>query len=229
MEYRLGESAAARRHLDNLLRSFPDFTAGWSLLAQIELLNGDPRRAVAIYRKLLARSPGIAEMGNLGTAYLLLGRYPEAEAQFRQALAQEPKNPFVTLNLADVLLLAGHRAEAESLYRRLLDLTVHDPAAASWQLTSIRAQALAHLGENRRAVEAAQQVLVLAQGNAQAAFEASLIYTLVGDLSSALVNAERARAQGVAARWFTLPWFDPLRSAPEFRSLLPSPDPADPR
>ncbi|HEY4588191.1 MAG TPA: hypothetical protein VII86_03145, partial [Thermoanaerobaculia bacterium] len=136
---------------------------------------------------------------------------------------------FVTLNLADVLLLRGDRAGAEALYRRLLELVEHDPAAKSWQVLSTRAQALAHLGDHSRAVEAAQQVLVLAQGNAQAAFEASLVYTLAGDRASALVNAERARAQGVAARWFTLPWFDPLRSAPEFQALLNSPSPADPR
>jgi tetratricopeptide (TPR) repeat protein len=229
-EYRLGESGAARQHLQKLLRSFPDFTAGWSLLAQIELLNGDPQQAVEIYRKLLTRSSGIAEMGNLGTAYLLLKRYPEAEAQFRQALEHEPKNPFVTLNLADVLLLEGQRAEAESLYRRLLGLTAQDPAAASWQLLSTRAQALAHLGDRRGAVAAAQQVLVLAQGNAQAAFEASLVYTLVGDRSSALVNAGRARAQGVAARWFTLPWFDPLRASPELQDpVRTGSSPAGPR
>jgi eukaryotic-like serine/threonine-protein kinase len=230
MEYRLGESDAARRHLQTLLRRFPDFSAGWSLLAQIELLNGDPQRAIAIYEKLLARSPGVTEMSNLGTSYLLLGRYPEAEARFRQAVALEPNNPFAALNLADVLLLAEKRAEAESLYRRILGLTAQDPAAASWQLASIRAQALAHLGERRRAVEAVQQILVLAQGNAQAAFEVSLVYTLVGDRSSALVNAGKARAQGVAARWLTLPWFAPLRSSPEFQGLLKArSSPADPR
>jgi predicted Zn-dependent protease len=223
MEYRLGESGAARRHLEELLRSFPGYQSGWSLLAQIELLNGDPRRAVEIYERLVARSPQVTEITNLGTAYLLLKRYPEAEARFRQALALEPQNPFVTLNLADVLLLAGKRGEAEALYRRLLGLAERDPAAASWQLRSARAQALAHLGDRRRAVEAVQQVLVLAQGNAQAAYEASLVYTLVDDRSSALVNADRALAQGVEARWFTLPWFDPLRTSLELRELLERP------
>ena len=221
MEYRLGESGAARRDLETLLRSFPELRAGWSLLAQIELLNGDPRRAVEIYKQLQSRSSGITEVGNLGTAYLLLKRYPEAEGLFRKALENEPKNPFVMLNLADILMLEGKRAEAEPLYRRLLALTEQDPAAAGWQLLSVRAQALAHLGERRRAAEAAQQVLVLAQGNAQAAFEASLVYALVGDQSSALANVERARKQGVAPRWFTLPWFDPLRSAPELQDLDP--------
>ncbi|HEY0510851.1 MAG TPA: protein kinase [Thermoanaerobaculia bacterium] len=220
MEYRLGESDAARRHLEELLRSFPGFPAALSLLAQIELLNGDPQRAVEIYGRLLARSPGVTEMTNLGTAHLLLKRYPEAEARFRQAQAREPKNPFVTLNLADVLLLEGRRGEAEALYRKLLELGAQDPAAASWQVLSTRAQALAHLGERRRAVEAVQQVLVLAQGNAQAAYEASLVYCLVDDRSSAIVNAGRALAQGVAARWFTLPWFDPLRASPDFQELF---------
>jgi serine/threonine protein kinase/Flp pilus assembly protein TadD len=223
MEYRLGESDAARGHLHELLRGFPSYHSGWSLLAQIELLNGDPVRAAEIYRRLVERSPEVAEITNLGTAYLLLKRYPEAEARFRQALALEPKNPFVTLNLADVLLLAGNRAEAEANYRRLLALVDKDPAAASWQVLSTRAQALAHLGDRRQAVEAVQQVLLLAQGNAQAAYEASLVYTLVDDRSSALVNADRALAQGVEQRWFTLPWFDSLRGSPEFQELLKRP------
>jgi serine/threonine-protein kinase len=223
MEYRLGESDAARRHLQELLRGFPGYHSGWSLLAQIELLNGDPVRAAEIYRRLVERSPEVAEITNLGTAYLLLKRYPEAEARFRQALALEPKNPFVTLNLADVLLLMGDRGEADATYRRLLALVEKDPAAASWQVLSTRAQALAHLGDRRQAVEAVQQVLLLAQGNAQAAYEASLVYTLVDDRSSALVNADRALAQGVEQRWFTLPWFDPLRNSAELQDLLKRP------
>ncbi|MFL6194735.1 MAG: protein kinase domain-containing protein [Thermoanaerobaculia bacterium] len=223
MEYRLGESAAARRHLEELLRRYPGYHSGWSLLAQIELLAGDPQRALEIYGKLVERSPGVTEINNLGTAFLLLKRYPEAEARFREALRLEPRNPFVTLNLADVLLLAGRKAEAEAAYRHLLELASTDPAAGSWQILSTRAQALAHLGDRRAAVEAAQQVLVLAQGNAQAAFEAALVYALVDDRSSAVVTADRALAQGVEARWFDLPWFDALRASPEWRGLLKTP------
>ena len=152
--------------------------------------------------------------------------HPDADAggvERRYALRQEPRNPFVTLNLADVLLLQGKKTDAEAAYRHLLDLATADPAAESWQIVSTRAQALAHLGDRRRAVEAAQQVLVLAQGNAQAAFEASLVYALVDDRSSAVVNAEKALAQGVEARWFDLPWFDSLRATPEMRGLLRKP------
>ena len=223
MEYRLGEVDAARRHLGELLERFPGYHAAQSLLAQIELLSGSPERAVEIYSALVERSPQIAEIGNLGTAYLLLGRYPEAEVRFRQARELEPRNPFVVLNLADVVLLQEKDREAGELYREVLELAGQDPAAEGWQLVSVRAQALAHLGERRQAVDAVQRVLVLAQGNAQAAYEASLVYALVDDRSSALVNAERALRQGVEPRWFSLPWFDRLRSSPELQDLLRRP------
>jgi Flp pilus assembly protein TadD len=220
MEYRLGEGAAARRHLEQLLRRAPGFDQAQSLLAQSELLSGSPARAAELYADLLRRSPQETEIINLGTAYMLLRRYPEAEARFRQALALAPDNPFVTLNLADVCLLEGRQADAMDLYRRLLVLTAKDPAATHWQLLSVRAQALARLGQSLPAVAAAQSVLALAPRNAQAEAEVAVVYAVIGDRVSALWNAEQALRQGVDPRWFSFPWFDTLRTSPELRPLL---------
>jgi Flp pilus assembly protein TadD/tRNA A-37 threonylcarbamoyl transferase component Bud32 len=223
MEYRLGESDSARLHLRQLLDRFPGYYAGESLLAQIELQYGSPQRAAEIYEGLVRRSPQSSELTNLGTAYLLLKRFPAAEEKFRKVLELEPNSPFATLNLADVLLLQGHREAGETLYLRVLELIERDPAAANWQLLSVKAQALAHLGRRREAVETVQRVLVLAQNNSQAMSEVSLVYVLVGDLASALVNAEKALASGVDPRWFSFPWFDPLRSSPEWKGLQARP------
>ena len=220
MEYRLGESEPAKLHLWQLLQRFPGHYAGESLLAQIELQYGSPQRAAAMYESLVRRSPLTAELTNLGTAYLLLKRYAEAERSFRWTLKLEPESPFATLNLADVLFLEGRRREAETLYRRLLVLAANDPAASHWQFLSLRAQALAHLGRTSDAVEAAQQVLPAAHDNPQAMFEVSLVYALVGDNASARLNAGKALARGVEPRWFEFPWFDSLRGSPEFETLL---------
>ncbi|HKV09124.1 MAG TPA: protein kinase [Thermoanaerobaculia bacterium] len=220
MEYRLGESDAARLHLRQLLDRFPGYYAGESLLAQIELQYGSPQRAAEIYEGLVRRSPQAAELTNLGTAYLLLKRFPAAEEKFRQVLELEPNSPFATLNLADVLLLSGQEEASRGLYLRVLELIARDPAAGNWQLLSVKAQALAHLGRRGEAVETVQRVLVLAQNNSQAMSEVSLVYVLVGDLSSAQVNAEKALALGVEPRWFSFPWFDPLRASPEWKDLL---------
>jgi tetratricopeptide (TPR) repeat protein len=212
MENRQGQREAAHRHLKELLKRFPGFYAAESLLAEVELTSGNAARAAEIYTALVRRSPQTGELANLGVANLLLRRYPEAEAQLKQALAAEPGNPFVELNLADVLLLQGREGESRAVYRQLLDRIERDPAASQWQFQTARAQALAHLGRFREAVEAVQPVLAAARDNAQAAFEVSLVYALVGDRVSALLYRERALALGFGPPWFGLPWFSSLRS-----------------
>lgn len=218
LEYRLGETGSARRHLEEILRRSPGHYATRSLLAQIELSNGDPRRAAELYEAMIRQQPGFEVVTNLGVARMLLHEHPQAEAHLRRAVEMEPQNPGVLLNLADVVLLQGRKQEAEGLYRRTLDLSERDPAPTNWQLHTIRAQALAHLGARSEAVETIQKVLALEDN--QAAAEAALVYALVGDEASAVVNARRAAAQGIAPSWFALPWFDPLRSSAEFRRLL---------
>jgi len=221
MEQRLGELAAARRHLDQLLVLFPDYYEAQSLLAQLELAGGSAERAAALYSGLVRRTPQYGELSNLGTAYLLLRRFGPAEECFGRAVRLQPANPLAALNLADVVLLQGRREEAAAGYRTVVQLTTRDPAAAGdAQLVSVRAQALAHLGERARAVEDAQSALALAKGNREAAYEVALVYALVGDEVSALVNAKVALAGHYEARWFSLPWFDRLRGDPEFRRLL---------
>jgi serine/threonine-protein kinase len=220
LEQQQGEYAAARRHLQDLLARYPGYSYARSMLAQVELLSGSPERAAALYASLVQEAPRLGDVVNLGLADMLLARYPQAEERLRQAWSLEPANPLFGLNLADTLLLEKRPAEAAAVYRRVVELAAHDPAAAGWQLLSCRAQALAHLGRRAQAAAAAQRVLILAQGNAQANFEVALVYCLVGDDASALVNAEAALQQGYAPVWFGLPWFDRLRATPELAALI---------
>jgi len=226
IEYRRGKIPAARRHLEQLLARFPDYYLGRSLLAQIELFYGDPAKAAALYESLIRRRPQYEELTNLGLAYFLLGRMQAAESRYSQALALRPKNPFALLNLADVTLLLGRRGEALALYRQVIARIDEDGAARSqWQMQTVRGQALAHLGRAQEAVAAVQEALRLSPGNPQAAYESSLVFALVGDQTSALLNAERALEQGVDPRWFSIPWFNPLNTSPRFQSLVTSPRP----
>ncbi|HEY0554744.1 MAG TPA: protein kinase, partial [Thermoanaerobaculia bacterium] len=222
MEYRQGQVAVARQDLHELLRRSPENPTGLSLLAQLELLDGDPKQAIALYERLVQRSPQYGYLSNLGLGYFLLGDFARAEHNFRLAWRLQPRNPFGVLNLADTCLLLRRKTEAESLYRLTLQLAEKDPTAASnWQLFSTRAQAFAHLGHSNEAVAAVQKALWLAPKNPQAAFEASLVYALLGDRASALFNAERAVRQGTEPRWFAMPWFDPLRSSLKFPGSAP--------
>ncbi|HEV7506289.1 MAG TPA: protein kinase [Thermoanaerobaculia bacterium] len=220
LEMRLGEMPAARTTLEDLLRRVPGFASGENLLAQLELETGDPARAADLYAALARRRPGFAVLSNLGVSQLMLGRYQEAATSLRKAYSLSPDTFGAALNLADAETLLGRRAEGEALYRRVLELTSHDPAQDDWQLLAARAQAQAHLGYRTEAAASIQQAVVVAPNNPDLAFEAALVYTLIGDTASAVASADRAVAHGFNRHWFVLPWFDRLRNEPVFSKPL---------
>lgn len=226
LEIQQGHIEEARETLALLLRRSPGNFDGLSLLGTIELSSGDLNRAVEIYSDLSRRSPGVVHLGNLALAYFCLGRYPEAAETYRRVLAEQPRHPMVTLNLADTYLLMQRPSEAETLYRQVLERIEGDPAAASPQSLTVKAQALAHLGRGREAVAAVQEALRLAPNDGPVAYEAALVYSLLGEDDSALANAEKALALGYEERWFSIPWFDGLRRHPEFQRILGEARPA---
>jgi serine/threonine-protein kinase len=210
MLYRHGDVAGARREMEAGLALAPSFYKGLSSLAQLELASGDPKRAAELYEKLVGLSPEYTEVTNLGTAYLLAGRYADAARRFRDALELSPGSPAALLNLADAELLAGRRQEASGLYRQVLEQIDRDPQPE--KLLTVRAQALAHLDRDTEAVAAVQEALRLDPENPYRAYEASLVYALVGEEASALVTARRALDRGFNPRWYAFPWFDPVRA-----------------
>lgn len=218
MEFRQGDADAARGHLEDLLGRLPGYRPARSLLAQVALSYGDPNEAVAIYRELVTETPQMGDWSNLGLAHLLLRNLAEAEEAFRRASSLAPENPFVALNLADVQFLAGRRDEAAAGYRRVLELTAAD--SKDWQVLSTRAQALAHLGRGAEAVELVEGMLRSEPTHARVRYEAALVHAVLDDRTSATVNAVKAARGGVISRWFDLPWFDSIRSAPELQSAL---------
>jgi len=171
--------------------------------------------------RLAREAPDEKVAANLGTALLLAGRLGPAEEAFRQALALDPGHLPALLGRADALDLQGRQGEARELYRQVAAAAARPGAeAVTWSRWSIEAQALAHLGDGRGAVAALQQSFRLAPDSHQLAYEASLAYTLLGDRSSALFQADRALAGGVRPLWFAFSWFDPLRSDPAFAARL---------
>jgi serine/threonine-protein kinase len=222
LELKLGHVAEAKSALSLLLQRSPGDFDGLSMLATIELLNGDANRSIELYRQLVSRSPGTTELSNLSVAYLFTKRYGEAAETVKTILAREPANPLYALNLGDAYLLMGRRPQAEEQYRKVLALTGADLSKTDPQFLTVKAQALAHLGQGQQAVEAVQEALRLAPDNGSTAYEASLVYALLGEDESALVNARRAFKAGYDARWYSFPWFDSLRRRPEFQAMTAS-------
>lgn len=216
---RQGLTEVARQQIESYLRLVPESRLGRSQLARLELMH-NPERAAQLFRQLLAEQPRAADYGNLGYALLLTGHLEQATAAFDEASALVPGNPYLLLNQADARKLAGQDRAAEEIYRRILDQLDSPQADQEVQRLTALAQVLAQLGESSRAVETLQQALRLEPQSQQVAFEASLVYSLVGDRTAAMVNARRALEQGYPPRAFDLPWFEDLRQHPELESLL---------
>src|SRR6185436_11172512 len=98
--------------------------------------------------------------------------------------------------------LLGRHREAAGQYAKVVAQISGDASATDPQHRSVLAQALAHLGRGPEAVGAIQEALRLAPKDAQVAYEAALVYTLLGEESSALSNARRALELGYEPRWF---------------------------
>lgn len=181
-------------------------------LARMELTSGSLENAVELYETLLPKATDSDIHTHLGLAYLFLGDYARAVEQFRRVVDAEPGNLAALVDLADTELLLGETATARRRYERVLLLLDRDPASPGWRSLTLRARTLAHLGQRRPAIAAIEEALDLAPDDPWAAFEAARVYALVDEVPAALVYAERALDRGCQPRWFTLPWFDPLRA-----------------
>jgi serine/threonine-protein kinase len=211
MEAHHGALDQARARFEALLERAPGHYDGQSELARLEMMSGDPARAASLYDALLARSPGFAEYSNHGTAKLLTGDVAGARQSLERALALEPRNPVALYNLADAELLTGQVEPARARYRQTLAVIATDAQASTWPFLAMAAQAHAHLGQSSQAIAAVQQAMKQAPDSGDLAYAAAVVYAVVGDEASALVNARRAQEQGYSARWFAFPWFDALR------------------
>lgn len=206
----MGRLDAARQAVERLLERAPESYFGQSRAAELEILSGHIDRAVELYEQVVARRKEPTELSNLGTAYLLQGRFEKAAETYRELAGMVPASAPALLNLADAERLCEDPG-AEEHYRRVVELTSSDPDPAA--LLSVKAQALAHLGEREAAVQAILEALRRYPEDPKIAFEASLVYAIVGETTSALLHARRALESGVSRVWFDIPWFDPIRDS----------------
>ena len=91
-----------------------------------------------------------------------LGRYEEAEAAYRQAIALNEKEAYPLGNLARLLARLGRHAEAELFYRETVKATMDNQ--------DILLQAHLFHGNRQLAMDALQALATAAQGGDQAAF-----------------------------------------------------------
>lgn len=207
---RQGELEVAQKSLEELLSRKPANHRLREKKAELELLYGDLGRAEALYRELSEVPGGRANQSNLGLTRYLRGDFAGAAAAYRAALRLDPGHVAVRLNLAEALAALGERGEARELLAAALTSLDRAGTTRTPLDSALRAQCLARLGRSSEAIAEVQGVLRQSPDDAEALYQAALVYALAGERVSAEVTAAKARAGGIEERWFNIPPFRAL-------------------
>lgn len=106
--FELGDYGAAVRYYEKQARLTPKRAEVWLGLAASADRAGHFEISAPAYAQLLALAGPVFEYhNNLGFSYLLQGRYAQAEAELRQALALRPEDVTARNNLALLMKLKG--------------------------------------------------------------------------------------------------------------------------
>lgn len=137
--------------------------------------------AVACYEELLNRFPREASAhNNLGAVLCKLGRYKEAEAEFRRAIGIRASYPDAQCNLGTLLAWMGRTVESEAPLRRALKLK---PAYIEAQVSL--GATLTRLGRLAEARTSLEKALRIAPRNVDALVELGQIAGPEGKLAEA--------------------------------------------
>jgi len=120
----LGEWEAARKHFLRVLEKSPDHQLALVNLLYISRVQGDYGHALRLLHEHGSQS-GEPAFVNYWTSVIMTcqNRLEEARLEIRAALKEDPENPLYHIQMGNLCQLVGDGEDAETRYRRLLDLS----------------------------------------------------------------------------------------------------------
>jgi class 3 adenylate cyclase/TolB-like protein/Tfp pilus assembly protein PilF len=191
----------------------PDDAIALSNLGGAYLMTGNFEKAADAFSRSLALEPRRASYSNIGTVKYYLGRYAEAAEMFRKAIGFAPADHRLWGNLADAQLFDSQPEEARKSYRRALDLADSELAVnqRDAQNQAIAAYYATRLDDPKRARRGIDAALSEGSGDVYVQYYVALAELGLGDPSTALNHAKRARELGYPEKL--------MRAAPELGDL----------
>lgn len=180
-------------------------------LGDLAFNRGKYEAAIPLWRAALAALPEVDEridgemievLGNIGIAYVVLGRYDEAGAAYEQAIAltertygnRHPEYWRLASEYADMLHLNGHRDEGMQRFEALRQLIPDPPTTgAAWSVLVNYAGRLAAQGEPERAVAWMEAHERFQREHQEAAYALRRTRLMLGNIYSLLGRRDEAR------------------------------------
>jgi tetratricopeptide (TPR) repeat protein len=183
---------------------FPDYAPIAFPISYLAMSAGDTAgalRAAEEYTRIAPRAP--VSFASYGSLLQLLGRYDEAEAQYRKGLAFFPTHPDYgwdpASSLAELYMLRGRNADARAVVTDALARAT-DASDSAMYMTELAGTYLA-TGDNRRAMQLLEQARRVSPTIGSAMNPQPLDYILAeasavsGDVSSMRSHLARRRPQ----------------------------------
>ncbi len=196
----------------------PDNHLPYRNLGGMLIALGRNEEAETLLLKARSLNPTTRAVSNLGTLYMLEGRFAEAVPIMEQAaeLAPKefPKDYQIWGNLGDAYWLAGSADDKrKSAYRKAIEtaqkLRATDPHPAP--IDAALGEYFAKLGDRKQAEERMALARQAAPENAAVHYEAGKAYAVLGDDDRSLQELKEALTHGYAA--------DEIKRAPELKKL----------
>ncbi len=215
--WRLGSVDKAESTLNTILKITPRNYKAKRLQANIWLLQGKLELAITAFKKILNEESNSTDLTNLALAYSLNKQYVKSLAYAKLAVDKNPKNTINLLNLADIELILGNIKIAKIYYQKIVDAPENKHQYKYWLDLSL---AYLHLNKSKLAIESLNNAKNIAPENGEVDYTSALIYSVLGEFTSAVVAVKKTLDNKVGAAWFNLPWFDTLCEKHDFKQLM---------
>jgi tetratricopeptide (TPR) repeat protein len=184
-----GDHEQAIQHYEQALAIKPNFFEPRLNLAIGYYRTDRDAEAEALFRRILVEAESDRPRAHHGLAQLLhkVRRYPEAEEEYRKALALDPDNLEALTNLGTLVSDLGRSEESLALYDRALHVRPDDPA-----VLNNRGNALRSLGRVAEAEQAIRRALVLDPEYANAYSNLAAVLVDTGRAAEAIPIFRRA-------------------------------------
>lgn len=198
--YKLGQLDQARNICSRILKLAPASSSALNMLAQIESANGNPDKALVLYKRSLAINPKQAAiLVKQGLAQKKLGERDAAIQSFQAALALQPVyRAYLELGLHHVD--ADNLIEAEKCFQGALSQN-----STCWLSVSNLSDLLAQRGALEEAARLVEDYIKIEKTNPHAYAQLTKIHLMNSRPEEALeVNAENLKIEPAYTRGFAL-------------------------
>jgi eukaryotic-like serine/threonine-protein kinase len=123
----LGKGYHRQADYPNALQAFqqvavlePDLDIGYENVGNMYLQEGKYQESIPYLQKALQIRPTFSTYSNLGTCYFFLKQYPYAVEMFEKAVALNPNDTVMVVNLGDAYRGSGQQDKANTTYQQAL-------------------------------------------------------------------------------------------------------------